>query len=701
MPDNLDPSLVYSRKIQYWLIALVLSVSYFALLDVSWQGSVELHTLMESLATILALTTGFMAILRYYSQKDALYIYIGVAFLGTGLLDFYHAVVTSVWFNGFFPSGLGSLIPWSWTASRIFLALFLFISWYATRHSKLRLSRSKELKIYFWGAVMTLSSFIFFAFVPLPRAYFPELFFHRPEELVPGLLFAIALIGFLRQGFWKCNVFYHWLIICLIVSLVAQLVFMPLSSELFDMQFDVAHLLKKLSYIAALTGLMISMFYAYKRQEKEQEIIQQQAAELLSSHQKLEVVANFSTTWEVWTDPQGKIMFSSLFSEQLIGYTQEEIATNNIRLQDLLYKDEKLSIYKHVSDGHTMETEPLSDLDFRVVAKDGTVKWINHVCQPIFSEEGRFLGRRSSNRDITDRKEAEDYMKLLNLALEYSPLSLVITDKHASILYVNPKFTEITGYTLNESVGQKTSLLKSGEHPTEFYEELWHCLDTGFVWEGEIHNRKKNGQLFWAETKITPIFREDRGIQYFVALMEDITDKKKKSKEIFKRANYDYLTGIFNRIAFEEKADMAIARAKRKDEKIALLVLDLDNFKPVNDTYGHQAGDELLKMVTQRIKHIIRETDVFGRLGGDEFCILLEMNDQELSNIGYLCERIIASIKTPFILDKVEVYISCSIGVALYPDDSENFNDLFRKADSTLYQVKEQGRNAYRFFSNE
>lgn len=258
-----------SRRIRtYWIVGIGLSVLAVLFNNSEWLGSETSHTVMEAVATALALMVGVMALVRYYTLRESIFLIIGVGFLGTAFLDGFHTVVTATAIKARMPSDLGSLIPWSWISSRFFLSIILVASWIAF----LREERSGGTKriddriVYISTAAFTLASFLFFVFVPLPRAYYPELFFGRPEDLVPGLFFGIALFGYLRKGGWKSDVFEHWLVIFLIVGAAGQLVFMSFATDNFDFNFDVAHMLKKVSYVCVLTGLLVSMSTIFIRE---------------------------------------------------------------------------------------------------------------------------------------------------------------------------------------------------------------------------------------------------------------------------------------------------------------------------------------------------------------------------------------------------------------------------------------------------
>jgi len=261
---------VQNKILTYITLFFVLFVGYLLLRDSTWQGTKQLHTLMEIVASTLAFLVGTIALVRFYSKKDNTFLFIGTGFLGTGLLDVYHTVVTSTFFDLYFPSPPPSLIPWSWIASRLFLAILLWLSWLAW-HREQQFGKAvaiSQYTVYLISGLLTMGCFFFFAFVPLPRAYYPELFFHRPEELVPAIFFLLALIGYLKKGHWREDNFEHWLILSLIVGFMGQVMFMSFSGHLFDTMFDSAHLLKKVSYICVLIGLLVNMYAVYLSSEK-------------------------------------------------------------------------------------------------------------------------------------------------------------------------------------------------------------------------------------------------------------------------------------------------------------------------------------------------------------------------------------------------------------------------------------------------
>lgn len=277
----------YKRIALYVTVFFGLSLFAYTLRGSDWEGSAELHTLMEVVATLLALLVGVMALINYYTNRNDTFLFIGAGFLGTAFLDAYHALVTSTLFSVFFPTPLPSLAPWSWVASRIFLAIVVFLSWYVWFRVKNRRKQkpASPKLIYISFSIFTLAAFAFFAFVPLPRAYYPELFFGRPEEFVPALFFLLAFIGYFFKGKWKTESFEHWLMLFLVVSFSGQVMLMSFSTYLFDFQFDATHFLKKVSYVCVLIGLLVSMYQSFRSERTARESLLEQQ-KVLRAEQK-------------------------------------------------------------------------------------------------------------------------------------------------------------------------------------------------------------------------------------------------------------------------------------------------------------------------------------------------------------------------------------------------------------------------------
>lgn len=266
-----------NRAWGYAALFLILILAELPLRSLTWHGGAVLHTSMEIMATMLAAFIGILALVYYYTQNQTSMLLIGSGFLGTALLDGYHAIVTSPFFADAFPSVSSSLVAWSWLASRMFLSVLLVLAWlfWTRRQHEAGDRRRAERLVYGITGLLTLACFVFFIFVPLPKAYVEGSFIGRPQELVPGVLFLVALYGHLKLGHWKNRHFEHWLVLSIIVGLMTQFGFMSFSHASYDLSFDMAHLLKKASYILVLTGLLISMYFQFKRAEASTDILRQ------------------------------------------------------------------------------------------------------------------------------------------------------------------------------------------------------------------------------------------------------------------------------------------------------------------------------------------------------------------------------------------------------------------------------------------
>lgn len=303
-------------------------------------------------------------------------------------------------------------------------------------------------------------------------------------------------------------------------------------------------------------------------------------------------------------------------------------------------------------------------------------------------------------KDETEKKRTEDNLRKLSLAVEQSPASVYITDLDGKIEYVNPRFCEITGYTKEEVIGQNPRMLKSNHTSQEQYKALWDTITAGHKWRGEFYNKKKNGDLFWEFVSISPIKAADGKTTHYLAVKEDMTAYKEYEQRLLHQANFDNLTDLPNRALALDRVYQALSRAKRWNKSVAVMFIDLDRFKDVNDTLGHSKGDELLVQSAQRIQKVMREIDTVARLGGDEFLIVLPDLDN-LEKATGVAERILKEFSEPFIIDDHEIFVTASIGITGYPGDGDDPHVLLRNADAAMYQAKEDSRDTFRFFTKE
>jgi len=300
-------------------------------------------------------------------------------------------------------------------------------------------------------------------------------------------------------------------------------------------------------------------------------------------------------------------------------------------------------------------------------------------------------------RDITERKQAENTLRKLSTAVEQSPAAIVITDSNGAIEYANPKFYRMTDYTAEEVIGQNPRILKSDTQPQEYYRQLWETIQSGREWEGEFHNRSKHGRLFWEKAFISPIKDNSGAITHFVAVKEDITEHKMLQEQLAKLAHFDLLTGLPNRALFFDLSARAISLAKREHRRCGILFVDLDGFKEINDTYGHETGDKLLSATAERLRTCLRQSDSVARMGGDEFTVILTTLKQR-DDAAVVARKILAKLTHPFRIGEHVCHVGASIGISIFPDDADDVDQLLHGADTAMYEVKRSGKNNFCYY---
>ncbi len=336
---------------------------------------------------------------------------------------------------------------------------------------------------------------------------------------------------------------------------------------------------------------------------------------------------------------------------------------------------------------------------------DGSVRYLEVTKIPLFDGTG---GRRALviiGHDVSQRVRADEELNLIAKVFRHNRQEGVIITTGGGdprILRVNQAFTSITGYDAAEVAGKNPRFLKSGMHSPEFYARMRSSLKNEGEWSGEIWNRRKDGEVYPQLLSISAVKGAGGKVTHYIASMVDLTQFKTHEQRIHQLAFYDELTGLPNRTLFDDRIKMALANANRGEQAVALLFIDLDNFKTVNDSLGHPTGDKLLKMVAERLTLCVREGDTLARLGGDEFVLLLPgFPDlvQTSAAAATVSEKILDALSQPFWLDDHELVISPSIGIAMSPTDGENVEDIIKHADTAMYASKASGRNTYRFFA--
>ncbi len=330
----------------------------------------------------------------------------------------------------------------------------------------------------------------------------------------------------------------------------------------------------------------------------------------------------------------------------------------------------------------------------------GQKRVMDIIKTPLFQADGERLALVILGRDITEQVHAQEQMRLANQVLANSHEAVLITDADNTILSVNRAFTEVTGYTAEEVIGRNPRILSSGRQDKEFYRNMWEQLRLEGTWRGEIWDRRKNGEIYPKWLDISTVHDEHGRLTNYIALFSDITERKATEAQLEFMAYHDPLTKLPNRILLRDRFEQAMSLAQRGEVLVALLFLDLDQFKAVNDSLGHEVGDQLLLAVAERISRCVRDTDTVSRLGGDEFVILL--NDlREAGDATLVAQKILDHLDAPFTIGHHALNTSFSIGITLYPDDGTDFDTLMKLADTAMYYAKDAGRNTYRFYTEQ
>lgn len=415
------------------------------------------------------------------------------------------------------------------------------------------------------------------------------------------------------------------------------------------------------------------------------------------SEQKLESyrgLVELSSDWIWEVDAEMRYTFVSPVCRSMLGYDPDElIGRTPLELMPELEAERVGAIMEPI----LTERRPFKAVINWNLRKDGTPVLLETSGRPIMGADGSFLGYRGVDRDISDVERINETLLLTQKIFEETLEGIAVTDREGTILRVNPAFTEITGYSEREAVGQNPRLLKSDRHNEQFYAEMWDQLLKQGFWEGEIWNRNKQGEAYPEWLSISAIYDEEGGIKHFISLFHDISEKKSNEEQLRFLAFHDALTGLPNRNLLNDRLQMSLAAAERERSSVAVCFFDLDNFKYINDTHGHPAGDRVLQLVRDRVASICRGEDTFARYGGDEFVLILPgMGTPE--DVVTVVKRLLQLFIEPFKLKGKSHRVGSSVGIALYPEDGTSVTELLKRADMALYTAKEAGKGTFAFY---
>ncbi|MBE0497154.1 MAG: EAL domain-containing protein [Campylobacterales bacterium] len=426
--------------------------------------------------------------------------------------------------------------------------------------------------------------------------------------------------------------------------------------------------------------------------------MQRHARRARAQHEKIQTLYDTLAEGVFVVDKSGVIVDVNAATCTLLGYTKEEMFGKEVYLLFSMHSQKATSSIRCA----LMQHHVFSSDQECFTCKDGKKIAVEIQAKPL-AQEGKEAVMVVTFYDITARKESEQHMRLLTQALEASANAIVITNQEAVIQWANPAFERLTGFSTGEALGQKPKdLLYSGKQAKTFYEAMWSTILSGTPWHGELINRKKDGTFYCEELSITPMVNGLGKIEHFIAIKQDITARKEHEDKIHSLAFFDVLTGLPNRRLLEERLKSARLFAKRYGKYAAVLFLDLDKFKLLNDTRGHDVGDVFLQHVASRIQATLRESDMVARFGGDEFVVVLEGLDNDRAqatlHVKRLAKNLHDALNAPYMLKEKEYKATVSIGATLF--QGEDKEEVLKRADIALYEAKDAGRDQTYVYDN-
>jgi two-component system, chemotaxis family, CheB/CheR fusion protein len=420
----------------------------------------------------------------------------------------------------------------------------------------------------------------------------------------------------------------------------------------------------------------------------------QAQVQIRESQERLLAIMNHSVSLISLKDAAGRYEFVNQRFEDLFKLSSHEIVgKTDSQLFD--------SSVAHILRGRDLDTmRSLDALESNdELPLPGGLLVLESVRFPIFDQHGALRAVCTQSNDITRSRHADEQLRLAAKVFDRAGEAIVITDAQGTIITVNDAFTQVTGYSLDEVIGKTPRIMQSGQHSQEFYAAMWRSLLEKGSWQGEIFNRRKSGEIYPEWLTINSVRNEQDQVVNYVSIFSDITAIKTSQRRIEFLATHDELTGLPNRSLLTDRLKHAVSQAKRQKQTFAVLFIDLDNFKNINDSLGHDVGDLLLKQATERLQHCVRDADTLARLGGDEFVAVL--TDVELDDINTVAGRIVDFLSASFHINGNNLFVSASIGISIFPEDGDDSVSLLKAADTAMYRAKERGRNQFQFFAEE
>lgn len=419
------------------------------------------------------------------------------------------------------------------------------------------------------------------------------------------------------------------------------------------------------------------------------------AAELERSETNYRDLVEYANSIILRWKPDGTVTFFNRFAQRFFGFEEGEVVGRNlvgtiVAAESSTPETGLPAMLREIASN----PEDYEDHENENIKRDGSKVWISWANRGVKNEAGEIVEILSIGNDITAKKEAENELRLAASVFENIVEGVMITDEKGVILRTNRAFSNITGFGEEESTGKTPgAVLGSDRHGPSFFRAMWDSLVTRGYWQGEIWNRRKSGEIYPQWLGISSVSDHSGKTLLYVGVFTDITDQKANEQKIYHLAHYDGLTSLPNRTLFQDRLNQVLSDARRNGKMVPLLFMDLDRFKPVNDSLGHGAGDQLLQKVADRIRGCLRESDTLARMGGDEFTVIIgsvETMDELISSAATVSKNIIRELKRPFEIEGNEIVISASIGIATFPQDGQTLSNLLKNADVAMYHAKKQ-----------
>jgi diguanylate cyclase (GGDEF)-like protein/PAS domain S-box-containing protein len=423
---------------------------------------------------------------------------------------------------------------------------------------------------------------------------------------------------------------------------------------------------------------------------------------LRQSERRLQLALEASevSVWE-FDIASGHVAFSRELGP-FLGYGPSEVPARIDDWEALVHPDDVKRLRVALARHYRGET-PRLEIEYRIRARTGEWRWLQTIGRTVRRDRsGRALLMSGTHHDVTERRKAGEMLRLQELAIDAATNAILIVDAQAHdlpVVHVNRAFERITGYRPDEVIGRNCRFLQRQDRDQPDLDRLREAIAVGADAAVLLRNYRKDGTLFWNNLRIAPLRNEDGVVTHFVGIQSDITELKQYEAELEYRANYDSLTGLANKNLLNDRLDHAVALTDRSQRKFALLYLDLDRFKIINDSLGHASGDALLRTIAQRLRSCVRESDTVARLSGDEFAVVL--NEVEQGAIAGIAQKILTEVDQPIGIDGRDVFTSASIGVCVFPDDGDNRDALLKHADTAMYRAKQAGRNQVCFYTQD